>query len=602
LLIAFLNAHQVFYIALCYVSLAVTIGLGARTVWGGWLAARSGTMVARPHWTQGVAFLLALAVTVLLFRLPAILTDYVLNVDECGEIAGGWSLLRDPVPWRGCDGHTWGPLNLFILTAAFWIGLPIKIMTARIVMVALTLILIGCTYATLRKLSSPLAAVPSALALGLFVALARDGDYVHYNSESLSVALLAGALLFYVHCRGRPAGRLMLVYGAGLLLGAIPYAKSQAAPLGVFLAMVFAIDLWHSQRARSDGWCPLLTLALGGVSVPLLMTVVLLVTGTWQDFLTSYLRYVPSVRLDLRPRLVAAVDAYLGPDMPWFLLYCLVVVIGAFACLGRSSGPLPRRFRLLLCACLGYLAVAVFAVEAPQCGFRHYSFLLLHPVALLLGVCVAQVAGLLAEGVNRGRQLRAKVAAAWVSAATAGLIAVHVCGYRIDISLALDREPGNWRVPFLPIPPREVLPVAEVIARHARPGDCMSVWGWSPQYYIYAGVPNATRDFATIMAMSPTPWTARMGEAMRGYYRQRYLADLRRAMPVLFVDAVSSSESVHFLSFCTDRHRLGHETWPELAAFIADNYVKVFENEVGPEDGTRVYLLKARLARQPPDR
>ncbi len=452
-MIAFLNGHQVFYIALCYVSLAVTIGLGVRAIWVGWLEARCGTMVARPHWAQSVAFLLALAVTIVLFRLPAILTDRVLNPDECGEIVCGWSLLRDPVPWRGCDGFTWGPLNFFILTTAFWIGLPIKLMTARIVMVALTLILIGCTYATLLKLSGPLAALPSALALGLFVALARDEDYVHYNSESLSVALLAGALLCYVYGRGRPAGRLRLVYGAGLLLGAIPYAKLPAAPLGVFLAMVFAFDLWHSQRARSDGcgWRPLLTLALGGVSVPLLMTSVLLAAGTWQDFLTSYLGQKP--RLGSVPPLVAAINAYLGPDMPWFLLYCLVVVIGAFACPGRISGPLPRRFRLLLCACFGYLAVAVFAVQAPQCGFRHYSFLLLHPVALLLGGCVAQAAALLADGVNRGLQLRAKVAAVWASVATAGLIAVHVCGYGIAIppevpSGGLVREPGNWWVPF----------------------------------------------------------------------------------------------------------------------------------------------------------
>jgi len=600
-LTAFLNGHQVFYIALCYASLAVTIGLGARTIWMGWLEARSGTLADPPHWTQGIAFLLALAGTVVLFRLPAILTDRVLNLDEYSEIVGGWSLLRDPAPWRACDGHTLGPLNFFILTAAFWIGLPIKVMTARIVMVALALALIGCTYGTLRKLSSPLAAVPAALALGMFFAFAREEDHVHYNSESLSVALLAVALLCYMHGRDRPAGRVMLVYGAGLLLGAIPYAKSQAAPLGVFLAMVFAIDLWQAQRARSDGWRPLLTLALGGVSVPLLMTLVLLITGTWRDFLMSYLHYVPSYRHDVLPRIVTVLNPFLGPDMPWFLLYCLVVGLGAFACLGRISGVPLRRSRLLLCACLGYLAVAVFAVEAPQCGFRHYSSLLLHPVALLLGVCFAQVAGLLAEGVNRGRQLGAEVAAVWASAATAGLIAVHICGCRIDMTLerpfplTLVRQPGNWWVPFLPVPPPQVFPVAKVIARLARPGDCMSVWGgWVCHYYVYASVPNATRDPGTVEAMSASPWTAGMGDAVRHYYRQRYLADLRRAMPAFFVDAVSSSEF-----YLTDRKQLGHESWPELAALIADNYVKVFENEVGPGDGTRVYMLKARAARQP---
>ncbi len=241
----------------------------------------------------------------------------------------------------------------------------------------------------------------------------------------------------------------MLVYGAGLLLGAIPYVKLQAAPLGVYLAMVLAVVLWCSQRARSDGWRPLLALALGGISLPLLMTIVLLATGTWQDFLMSYLFFGPSYRLGLLPPQVTAVNAYLGPDMPWFLLYGLVVVAGPFVCLGTSCGPLPRRFRLLLCACLGYVAVAAFAVEAPRCGFRHYSLLLLHPVALLLGICIAQAAALLAEGVHHGRQLEAKVAAVWVSAATAGLIAVHVCGYRIEMMLEgrfpliMVREPGN---------------------------------------------------------------------------------------------------------------------------------------------------------------
>lgn len=121
----------------------------------------------------------------------------------------------------------------------------------------------------------------------------------------------------------------------------------------------------------------------------------------------------------------------------------------------------------------------------------------------------------------------------------------------------------------------------------------MSVWGWAPQYYVFTSVPNATRDPATISAMPPTALTAGMGEVMRGYYRQCYLADLRRARPAFFVDAVSSSEF-----FCVDRQTQGHEAWPELARFVADNYVKVFEREVGPGDGTRVYSLKERIGRQ----
>jgi hypothetical protein len=604
-LIALLNGHQAFYITLCYVSLAVTIGLGARAIWPGWLDAVSGARLFRPYWKRGIAFLLALAATVVLFRLPAVLTDRVLNVDECAQTVGGWSLLHDPVPWRGSDNGTSGALNMYVLTAAFWVGLPVKLMTARIVMAALALILIGSTYATLLKVSGQLAAVPAALALGLFVCLARDSNHVHYNSESLSVALLAVALLLYVHGRGHSVGRLTLLYGAGLLLGAIPYAKLQAAPLGCFLAVAFALDLWRSRRGSSGWWRRLLALGLGGMSVPLLMTVVLLLTGTWQDFVTSYFGFANSYSGPSSERLAVVWDAFCGPDTPWYLLYALMVMIGPFACVDRTCGPLPRRFRLLAGAFLGYLAVAVFAVQAPGMPIAHYSTLVLHPVALLLGTCVAQSATLLADEVNRGRRLGAKVAAVWLFAATTALVAVHVGGWRVEMLSQRDFlptllcDPGAHYIPRFPVASKPALPVADFIATQARPGDCMSVWGWAPHYYVYAGVPNATREMTTVAAMPAVGtlalFTAGVGDTLRAYYRQRYLGDLRRARPTFFVDAVSSSEFI-----CQDRQTLGHETWPELARFVRDNYVKVCEQRVGPGDGNRVYLLKERLQRERP--
>ena len=156
--------------------------------------------------------------------------------------------------------------------------------------------------------------------------------------------------------------------------------------------------------------------------------------------------------------------------------------------------------------------------------------------------------------------------------------------------------PGLFYIPFFPVASRPAPPVPEFIAAHSQPGDCMSVWGWAPYYYVEAGVPNATRDVTTVGAMPSTGFIADLGNTLRAYYRQRYLRDLRRARPTFFVDAVSSAE------FVQDRQTLGHEIWPELARFVADNYVKVFEYEVSPGDGTRVYLLKQRVGVGQPDR
>ena len=109
-------------------------------------------------------------------------------------------------------------------------------------------------------------------------------------------------------------------------------------------------------------------------------------------------------------------------------------MIGPFACVDRISGPLPRRMRLLAGAFLGYLAVAVFAVQAPEDGFPALLRTGVAPRRPALGClrCSGRhAAGGRASTAAGGSG--AKVAAAWVSVATVALIAVHVCGCRVGI-------------------------------------------------------------------------------------------------------------------------------------------------------------------------
>jgi hypothetical protein len=594
---ALLNKHQAAYILLCYAGLALVLVMGAWAVLPAWRDELSGSEAFRPHWGRGISFLLALGGTILLFRLPNILTNRIIEIDECGHIVAGWSALHDPIPWRGADHGSSGPLNSYVLAAAFRLGLPVNFVTARIVLVLLFLAFIGCTYATLVKIGGQLAAVLPALALGLFVCLASDMDHTHYNSEAVSVALLAGAALCYVLGRERVSHRLRWLYGAGLLLGAAPYAKLQAAPPGCFLALVLVFDVWRSRAGLARWWPSLMAVVAGGLTFPLLFTMVLLATGMWKDFLMSYFGFASVYGFQSAPRWLAATCAFCGPDIPWFLLYCLLVPVGLFACLSRVSGASPGRNRLLIGACFGYLAAAVFAVQAPRTGFTHYAVLVLHPAALLFGVCVCITIKALAAGARSGSQFAPKAAVTWVLGLTAAFVAVHAFGWRLEMPPEEDffptlrgKPPAGW-IPYLPIEPPRKYPIAEFITRHAHAGDTMSVWGWAPHYYVFSGVPNATRYANTAFAMPPTPLTAGVTDSLRAYYRTRYLQDLQRSMPAFFVDAVSGAEFTFI-----DRQIWGHELEPELAAFVKENYVQAFELFVGPGDGTRVYMLKGRAA------
>jgi hypothetical protein len=125
---------------------------------------------------------------------------------------------------------------------------------------------------------------------------------------------------------------------------------------------------------------------------------------------------------------------------------------------------------------------------------------------------------------------------------------------------------------------------SEVVERK----DSLSVWGWMPAYYIETGLMPATRDAIGHYVISKGPY--------QNYFRQRYLADLTRSRPALFIDAVAGNT---FRWDWSDAEK--HECFPELARFIDDNYSlwlsiqRTNQGVIGSP--VRVYLLKERMAK-----
>ena len=71
---------------------------------------------------------------------------------------------------------------------------------------------------------------------------------------------------------------------------------------------------------------------------------------------------------------------------------------------------------------------------------------------------------------------------------------------------------------------------ARRIAAEAKPGDTLCVWGWEPRLYVMTGLPQATREAHTERLI--------LDSAVRDFYRERFLADFRRAPPAFFVDGI----------------------------------------------------------------
>jgi hypothetical protein len=109
--------------------------------------------------------------------------------------------------------------------------------------------------------------------------------------------------------------------------------------------------------------------------------------------------------------------------------------------------------------------------------------------------------------------------------------------------------------------------IAAVIAQvqKTRPVRSLAIWGWAPGVYVLTGIPPATRDSVGHFIISAGP--------MQQYFRSRFLQDLSRNPPDLFIDAVATDAFKWPEWAAAD----GYESDPSLRKFIDENYVLVYE-------------------------
>jgi hypothetical protein len=118
------------------------------------------------------------------------------------------------------------------------------------------------------------------------------------------------------------------------------------------------------------------------------------------------------------------------------------------------------------------------------------------------------------------------------------------------------------------------LPEGNLIRSLSPPNSSIVVWGWRPEIYLSAGLVPATRD--TQMGRF---WYA---NGVDDYYRQRFLRDIQRTPPGLFIDALDVS-----CCYLNDRSRQGFETIPAISSYVREHYVFV-----GTKYNERFYLRR----------
>lgn len=484
-----------------------------------------------------------------LMRLPAIVFNRELNPDESQMISHALTLFQDPVYWRSVDGTTIGPLSIYPLILPKLFGLPIDYSTIRFtgaLFNAATIYFFGraCLLWFGEKTARPAFLIPA-----LFLGFTQEADFVHYSSEQVSLFLLA-VCLWLLACISKQNRARLYSFLLGFTAGMIPFAKLQGVPQALVLAAGGAWLAFQLQD-RKKSISALLALVAGGLTFPLLTFLWASCFGVLKDLFDFYIFgnviYAGENNILDIPRLLVQILS-LSPD---FAVYTLVTLVPAAIALTKIRRPLPGSpgNRFLTVLSLAFALASLYAVTKSGNPFVHYLNYAIYPLAFIFVVSL------------RYTRLPARL---W-PALLIGWFAVHD-GYTLYTERKLNRffSTGADRL--------QKSPVVEELGKYTVPGDKMVIWGWQCRYYVEAQLAQGTTESHSERCIFDHP--------MRQIYRERYLGDIKRNKPAVFVDVVGKNSL-----WVQDSATQSYRSFPGLAAYIDQHYTMA-----GIPDGNRLFI------------
>ncbi len=485
-----------------------------------------------------------LLLTLLAWRWPGLCSLIDFNPDESQLAAGALTLLHDPLYWRSVDGTTSGPVNFYALVPFLvWDDLP-AVFATRLGGVFFLWGALALTFAFLRRASGGAAALLGLLPAWLFAAVTTDWDFVHCSSEQASLPLIAGsALLLLTASRlGSPPSGWRWHLSA-VLAGLLPWAKLQSVLFAAALAAVAVILTLRAEGASLRARVRALAIYLVWFLLPTAFFLGLAIPGGQMRHLFASYILNNLIYATARPDLLAAATGL--SQAVWLTGYfpLLLATTLALALLGASGVFAARRGSVwLLGAGWGGLLLATYTALKPGLPAPHYLFYLLLPCAWLAAASVQ----CLGEGFPRLRP----VLIGWILG----------IGLLLPLALRHHHGPPDFSV-FQPTrhqPDDERL--GAILRAFAQEGDTLAVWGWAPRLFVSSRLPQGTRDGNAVRQIQ-------ISSQRDNYYRPRFIGDMQRNRPALFVDAVGPGRLVF-----QERAHLAHDAFGDMAAEVRAHY------------------------------
>lgn len=484
-------------------------------------------------------------------RLPILVFNQEINPDESQMIAHAITLKHFPLYWQSVDGTTIGPLDNYALIFPSFFGFPFDYTSARIIGLLFVLGSLWFFYQSLIHFFDKTTAQLSLLPVVFFVAFTQEADFVHYSSEQLPVLLLNIGL--WVLSKITSASRLKppslnTIFFLGVVLSMSPFAKIQVVPQAAVIGAFALVSLWNNRQF----WQYFLYLIAGSLSF---FGIVLLITASfgvlddfWDYYILGNLIYASgSSLIDAIARLpffIAKSNSFL-----LFLASILLCVI----LVGLQHKKKSFKMTWLEAFVFAWLLAALFAATKSGNDFLHYLNFCIYPFALLGAILIAHYT--------------LKTPFKLVMAAALSLLPfLGAFAYSVVRHLPLNAyvSGASHQVPRSE--------VSKLILKYAHPEERLVIWGWMCRYHVETQMPQGTAENHSERCIYPHP--------LRQKYYARFLSDLQKNQPKVFVDAVGPNSL-----WLNDPTTQAHEKFPELKVFISEHY-----HFVGEVEHTRVYI------------
>lgn len=518
---------------------------------------------------------LSLIVFVIL-RMPTILLNTPLNLDEAQSLAAAMKFYYNMNTWLAVDIGSNGPVNSYLLMWPFLFGADTGFAVARIT----AAFLLGSTWLLFWiALKSAPTSIRISSSAGLILVLGgtQSTDFIHYASEiPASFLIMAAMVVALIAAERRPSAAQICI--SGLCLGFVPFVKVQGAIIAVLLGVIL---LWQVVRQASRPYRSALGLLACACLPAAILLLPLAAAGGLYDFWASYIGFAQNYVTGgwgevasygiLPPKLHALARILHGNLLGASLAATAIITTLAVAALPlRKMIGRPARLWIFLrqpeemrvAIVFFILGVSLWSVIAPARPFLHYAFLLLWPAMLLAG---------LAWSLQCARSRRAGVGR-WPLHGIAGAASVLIIGGLAVREPRLDFDPDVMAV-------ESVFSAGRLLGR-SDPSRAL-VWGWMPEWFVWSGWIPATRDITSYNAIVSTP--------ARSYYRDRLIADLKSSPPDYIIDGVARGSFAF-----TDPEKDGIASFPELAAFVSADYV-LLSRASSDTSCPRVFARKATV-------